>query len=68
MSELQASYQVEIGWTVTELSQEADVSGQYIRQLIAQGKIQAVKRGKGWIIPHSVAQEWLKSRNKASEA
>ena len=60
MSEQKATYTV--GWTVSQLAKKAGVSGRYIRQLIGEGKLDAVKASHGWLIPDSVATDWLASR------
>jgi excisionase family DNA binding protein len=48
---------------VKELAERAGVSGQYIRRLLADGKIPgAFKVGEVWIIPRLTAEQWLDRR------
>lgn len=53
-------------WSVSELAATAGVSGQYLRQLIKDGKLATVgKLGVTWAISDQEAKRWLKSRKKA---
>jgi len=52
--------------TPNELAEKAGVSSAYIRRLLGQGVIRAIKHGDGkrgfWEIPMSSAMQWLASR------
>jgi len=67
MTERQSEYKID--YTVKALAKKAGVSGRYIRKLIGEEKLEAVKRdGEGiWIIPHTEAQNWLKNRQAKIE-
>ena len=65
MSEQQADYKTL--WTVTELSGAVGLTPVYIRRLVANGRIEGIKRGKTWLIPDSEAKAFISSRNKASD-
>jgi excisionase family DNA binding protein len=62
MTEQKAVYKTD--WTTSELSAHLGVTDAYLRQLIAQGKLKATKRGGIWFIADSDAQEWLSTRKK----
>lgn len=51
--------------TVKELAEAAGTSEQYIRQILAEGKIPgAYKFGYTWVIPRLAAERWLESREQ----
>ena len=51
--------------TVGELAKQAGVSEQYIRQILAEGKIPgAYKLGHIWAISKAAADRWLEQRRR----
>lgn len=52
-----------VDWTVKELADKAEVSGQYIRRLISEGELPGTyKVGNVWLIPKATAERWLARR------
>lgn len=50
-------------WTTERLGEAVGVSGTYIRSLCAQGRIEgAYKVAKTWLIPDSVARQYIEER------
>ena len=52
----------EKNWTVTELSEAANLSDARIRQLLLSGQLDGFKLGPIWAIPDSEARRYLESR------
>lgn len=53
--------------TTRELSEAAQVSDGYIRQLILAGKLKAEKAGGIWLIAREDAEGWMQSRGDFSQ-
>jgi excisionase family DNA binding protein len=53
--------------TTKQLAQRAGVTNRRIRQLCAQGIIQAEKPGRDWLIPDEEAGRWLREREGKRE-
>jgi len=51
--------------TVKELAKEANVSVQWIHQLIDRGEIEATRLGWMYIIPRAEAMRWLAQRGES---
>jgi len=50
--------------TTSEVADRAGVTYQYVCELCQQGKLQAVKMGRDWLIFRDSALEWIYSDRK----
>jgi hypothetical protein len=54
-------------WTVKDLAKAADLTGQRIRQLLAEGdELHGQKVAGAWLIRDSEARRWLKERRQSA--
>ena len=50
-------------WSSSETAERLTVSARRVRQLCAQGRLSAVKRGREWFIDPASIEVWLETRN-----
>lgn len=54
-------------WTTTELAEAAGVSSAYLRRIMLEGRLQAVKVDRQWFIGNQAAQDFLNRKEKKCE-
>jgi excisionase family DNA binding protein len=51
-------------WSTKDLAEATGLVQAYIRQLVTEGKIKAVKVGRDWIIEDAEAQRFIQEREE----